>query len=207
MRKNKPMTPAVKYFFKHLEKKSAQIQEALEHEASLKQALPFDEVEVFFRELMTQNIFIHTVGMNGKHESTILAKAIFSMNKVVRVYYSTSFDENQTGFIRIRPDQHEQKIIVERLHGYRPKAETLYVSADECHVIRFMVRWLMRRIDWDKTKLANLDLYKRFQFERQQEVEAQIAEAAARQEEEEIQRALEKHRRSGFKERRKARVR
>jgi len=206
MRKDKPITPAVKYFFKHLEKKSAQIQEALSLEASQKQDLPFDEVENFFRQLMTQNIFIHTVGLNGKHESTILAKAVYSMNKVVRLYYSTSFDENQTGFIRIRPDKHERKIIVERLHGYRPKAEVIYVSSDECHVVRFMVRWLMRRIDWNKTKLANLDLYKRFQVEQQEEVAAQIAEAAARQEEEALQKALEKHQ-QGFKERRKSKAR
>lgn len=155
---------------------------------------------------MTQNLFIHTVGLNGKHESTIFAKAAFSMNKVVRIYYSTSFDEDETGFLRIRPDKRERKIIVERLHGYRPKPETLYMSADECHVIRFMVRWLMRRIDWSKTKLANLDLYKRFQQEQQLEIEAQIAEAAARQEEEELQRALEKHQRKGFVERRKKKV-
>ena len=81
----------------------------------------------------------------------------------------------------------------------------LYVSSDECHVVRFMVRWLMRRIDWSKTKLANLDLYKRFQIEQQEEVAAQIAEAAARQEEEALHKALEKHQ-QGFKERRKSKA-
>jgi len=202
MRNNKPITPAVKYFFRRLEKRSAEIQEALDYKASLKQEVFFEEVESFFRQLMTQNIFIHTVGMNGKHESTILSKAVFSMNKVVRLYYSTSFDENNTGFIRIRPDTSQQLIIVERLHGYRPKSEVLYVSRDQCHVIRFMVRWLMRRIDWDKTKLANLDLYKRFIKEQQEELEAEIAAAAALQEEEDIQRALEKHQ-QGNKGRRK----
>lgn len=202
MRNNKPITPAVKYFFKRLEKRSAQIQQALDYEASLKEEIPFEEVENFFRQLMTQNIFIHTVGLNGKHESTILSKAVFSMNKVVRLYYSTSFDEEQTGFIRLRPDVHEQVIIVERMHGYRAKPELLYTSRDQCHVIRFMVRWLIRRIDWDKTKLANLDLYKRFLKEQQEELEAQIAAAAAQQEEEEIQRALEKHQK-GIQNRRK----
>lgn len=206
MQNNKPMTPAVKYFFKRLEKRSTQIQEALDYERSLKEPVLFDEVEIFFRQLMTQNIFIHTVGLNGKHESTILAKAVFSMNKVVRIYYSTSFDESDTGFLRIRPDVKEQKIIIERMHGYRPKPEMVYMSKDECHIIRFMVRWLMRRIDWDKTKLNNLDLYKKFVRERQEELEAEIAEAAARQEEEELQRALEKHQKKGFKERRKSAV-
>lgn len=206
MRKDKPIGPAVKYFFKRLEKKSQEIQQALEYEESLKKSIPFNEVENFFRQLMTQNIFIHTVGMNGKHESTILSKAVFSMNKVVRVYYSTSFDENQTGFIRIRPDKQDRKIIIERMHGYRPSPEVIYVSGDECHIVRFMVRWLMRRIDWNKTKLNNLDLYKRFQVERQKEIEDQIAQAAAEKEEEEIQKALEKHNHKGHKDRRKSRV-
>lgn len=204
MRKDKPLTPAVKYFFKKLEKKSRQIEKEWEYEESLRQSLPFNEVEVFFRQLMTQNIFIHTVGMNGKHESTILSKAVFSMNKVVRVYYSTSFDEGQTGFIRIRPDRNERKIVIERMHGYRPSPEVIYMSADECHIVRFMVRWLMRRIDWSKTKLNNLDMYKRFQLERQKEIEAQIAEAAALKEEEAIQKALEKHQKKGVKDRRKS---
>lgn len=203
MRKDRPITRSVKYFFQHLEKKSAQIQSAIELERSKNKELPFDEVENFFRQLMTQNIFIHTVGMNGKHESTILSKAVFSMNKVVRIYYSTSFNEEQTGFIRIRPDKKLKTIIVERMHGYRPSPEMMYTSTDECRIVRFMVRWLMRRIDWDKTKLNNLDLYKRFQLERQQEIEAQIAEQAAMEEEAALREALEKHQ-QGFIDRRKA---
>ncbi|GAB6071169.1 hypothetical protein JCM30760_22660 [Thiomicrorhabdus hydrogeniphila] len=190
---NKPVGPAIKYFFRRLEKRSAEIQEELNSEADAHQDVLFEEVEGFFRQIMTQNIFIHTVGLNGKHESTILSKAIFSMNRVVRVYYSTSFDEEQSGFIRIRPDTQEQKIIVERLHGFRPKAETMYSSGDQGHVIRFMIRWLMRRIDWDKTRLGNLDLYKRVLEQRQAEVEEQIAAAAAMQEQEDLQRTLERH--------------
>lgn len=191
MMNQKDVTPAVKYFFKHLEKRSEQIQADLSYRSLESQAVPFEEVEGFFRQIMTQNIFIHTVGMNGKKESTILSKAIFSMNKVVRIYYSTSFDDVNSGFIRIRPDSHEQLIIVERLHGIRAKAERMYTSRDQCHVIRFMIRWLMRRIDWNKTKLSNLELYKRIVTERQQEVEAQIAAAKKQQEEEEMLRALE----------------
>lgn len=193
MRNNKPVAPAVRYFFKRLEKRSEQIQQAIKAEAFSKQEVEFDKVEGFFRQIMTQNIFIHTVGLNGKHESTILSKAIFSMNSVVRLYYSTSFDENNSGFIRVRPDADMQAIVVERLHGYRPTAEVLYVGKQQCHVIRFMVRWLIRRVDWDKTKLNNLDLYKRFLEDQQLKLEEQIAEAAAKQEEEEIQRALAKH--------------
>lgn len=203
MRQDRPVSRSVKYFFKHLEKKSAQIQNELDKQESLREALPFDEVETFFRALMTQNIFIHTVGMNGKHESTILSKAVFSMNKVVRVYYSTSFNEDQSGFIRIRPDKKQNTIIIERMHGYRPTGEVLYTAQDECRIVRFMVRWLMRRIDWDKTKLNNLDLYKRFQDERQQEIEDQIAQEEAQREQEALRVALEKHQRSN-KDRRRA---
>lgn len=201
MRNDKPVTPAVKYFFRRLEKRSAQIQQALNAQESQYQEVPFEEVEGFFRQIMTQNIFIHTVGLNGKHESTILSKAIFSMNRVVRVYYSTSFDENHSGFIRLRPDVSLQSIVVERMHGYRPTGDVLYASRDQCHVIRFMIRWLLRRIDWDKTKLNNLDLYKRFLEEQQAEIEKKLAEVEAQREAEEIQQALEKHQ-AGFINRR-----
>lgn len=200
MRHQKLVGPAVKYFFKRLEKRSAQIQNEITIAKSSRQEIPFDEVEGFFRQIMTQNIFIHTVGLNGKHESTILSKAVFSMNKVVRLYYSTSFDEDQSGFIRIRPSVNEQTIIVERMHGFRPQAEIMYSSKDECHVIRFLIRWLLRRIDWDKTRLANLDLYKRFLEQQQAEIQEQIEAAAAQKEEEELRRALEKHQK-GFNRR------
>ncbi|QCU89451.1 hypothetical protein [Thiomicrorhabdus sediminis] len=172
--KQQPITPAIKYFFKRLEKQAHQIerQVALEHERN--QPVPFDEVENFFRQIMTQNIFIFTVGVNGKPESTILSKAIFSMNKVVRVFYSTSLNDDNNGFIRIRPINSEQRIVVERLHGHRPVPELLYSSKDQCHIVRFMVRWMMRRIDWSKTKLGNLDLYKRVLEEMHLELERKL---------------------------------
>ncbi|WP_019557059.1 hypothetical protein [Thiomicrorhabdus arctica] len=192
MKNDKTLAPAVKYFFKHLERRSEQIKSGISEVSSLHKDIPFEEVEGFFRQIMTQNIFIHTVGLNGKHESTILAKAIFSMDKVVRVYYSTSFDEDNIGFIRVRPDSEEQLIIVERVHGLRVKSERIYVSRDQCHVVRFMVRWLMRRIDWDKTKLNNLELYKRVVAQEQEELKRQIEEQIAQKEAEELQRALEK---------------
>lgn len=192
MKNDKALAPAVKYFFKHLERRSEQIKSDISEVSTRYQEIPFEEVEGFFRQIMTQNIFIHTVGLNGKHESTILAKAIFSMDKVVRVYYSTSFDEENIGFIRVRPDSQEQLIIVERVHGLRAKSERIYASHDQCHVVRFMVRWLMRRIDWDKTKLNNLDLYKRVVAEEQEDIKHEIEEKIAQQEAEELQRALEK---------------
>ena len=190
MENRKKVPPAVKYFLKHLEKRSDALAHVIEAERNAVQDLPFEEVENFFRRIMTQNIFIHTVGMNGRPESTILSKATFSMNRVVRLYYSTSFDDSETGFIRIQPNKVKQLIIVERLHGIRPKPEILYQARDECHVIRFMTRWLIRRIDWNKTHLRNLDLYKQYQEQERQEelerlqaieeqkIEAQMAMAA-----------------------------
>ncbi|WP_194073979.1 hypothetical protein [Thiomicrorhabdus aquaedulcis] len=163
------------------------------HQKERLQEVPFDDVEVFLRQIMTQNIFIHTVGVNGKHESTILAKAVFSMNKVVRLYYSTSFDETQSGFIRIRPDVEQQLIVVERLHGYRSTPEILYASHEQAHVIRYVVRWLLRRIDWSKTKLTNLDLYKRYIEQEQEEYLAKIAQEELARQEAEVAQVIKKH--------------
>ncbi|WP_130536617.1 hypothetical protein [Thiomicrorhabdus indica] len=167
------VTPALKYFFAKLEKENSRYESELERieEESL---LPIDEIEAFVRALKTQNIFIHTVGLSGKRESTILSKAIFSLNKIIKIYYSTSFDEHDTGFIRVRSDLEERTIVVERLHGFRPKAETMYQSSDQCHVIRYLTKWLIQRIDWTKTKLSTLEIYSIYQAvieeERQEEL-------------------------------------
>lgn len=193
MRLDKPISPAVKYFFTQLEKRSDELKYDHVHELELHQDVPFEDIELFLRQIMTQNIFIHTVGVNGKHESTILAKAVFSMNKVVRLYYSTSFDETQSGFIRIRPDVGQQLIVVERLHGFRAEPEVLYASHEQTHVIRYVVRWLLRRIDWSKTKLGNLDLYKRYLENEQAEHEARLAQEALERHEQEVVQVLKKH--------------
>lgn len=187
------ITPGLRYFFKKLERRSEEINEALSLKSSQKKVVPFDEVERFARAIMTQNIFIHTIGVNGKHESTILTKAMFSINKVVRLYYSTTLDDSKQGYIRLRPCVEKQLIVVERLHGYRPKPEILYASIDECHVIRFFVGWLLRRIDWDKTKLNNLDLYKKFVQVEREELEAKIAEEEEERKAHELQQTLDKH--------------
>ncbi|MDG6779158.1 hypothetical protein QCB44_10615 [Thiomicrorhabdus sp. zzn3] len=182
------ITPAVKYFFKQLEKRSDMLKRERERQELATREVPFEEVESFIRRIKTQNIFIHTVGLSGRPESTILAKAIFSMNKVVRIYYSTSFDESDGGFIRIEPRHDLQTIIVERVHGMRAKPEVLYQSYDECHVIRFLVRWLLRRIDWQKTHLHNLELYKVYsEQERQVAMEKLAAEEAEKQEQQKEQ--------------------
>ena len=55
------------------------------------------------------------------------------------------------------------------------------------------IGWLLRRIDWEKTKLDNLDLYKRFVEVEREELEAKIAEEEAEREAEELQKTLDKH--------------
>lgn len=170
------ISPAVKFFFKSLERRSDALKNAERLTEIRYKDVPIDEVEQFFRSIKGQNIFINTVGVNGKRESTILAKAIFNLNQVVRVYYSISFDDSQSGFLRIRTDVENQTIAVERIHGLRPRPELLYQSADQLKIVRYMTRWLLRRIDWDKTKLNNLELYKQFVEARREEHEAQLRE-------------------------------
>ena len=170
------ITPAVKFFFKSLERRSDALKNAERLTEIRYQDVPIDEVEQFFRTIKAQNIFINTVGVNGKRESTILAKAIFNLNQIVRVYYSISFDDTQSGFLRIRTDVENQTIVVERIHGLRPRPELLYQSADQLKIVRYMTRWLLRRIDWNKTKLNNLELYKQFVEARREQHEAQLRE-------------------------------
>ncbi|WP_024850363.1 hypothetical protein [Hydrogenovibrio kuenenii] len=191
--KKQEITKGLKYFFKKLEKKSQQLDEERAADLASRREIAFDEVESFSRALMTQNIFIHTIGINGKHESTILAKAMFSINKVVRVYYSTSFDENVQGYIRLRPCYQQQLVVVERMHGYRPKPELLYASVDECHVVRYFANWISKRVDWNKTKISNLDLYKQFKEVERQEYEEKVAEEIAQIEALELKKTLDKH--------------
>jgi len=193
MHNPKPISPSARYFIKLLEKRSLEIQQELASKSLASKEISFEEVDLFFKQIMSQNIFIYTVGQNGKRESTILAKAIFNMSQVIRVFYSTSFDDEQSGFIRIRADRSLQLIFVERMHGIRPKPEVLYSSLDQCHVIRFLIRWIMRRVDWSKTKLVNLELYRRYHEELQAEAEAKMNAALVLQEQERVQREYEAH--------------
>ncbi len=193
MHNPKPISPSARYFIKLLEKRSLEIQQELASKSLASQEVAFEEIDLFFKQIMSQNIFIYTVGQNGKKESTILAKAVFSMSQVIRIFYSTSFDDEQSGFIRIRADRELQLIIVERMHGVRPRPERLYSSLDQCHVIRFLIRWIMRRVDWSKTKLANLELYRRYHQELQKEAEAKMNAALVQQEQERVQREYEAH--------------
>lgn len=187
------MSKGLRYFFKKLEKKSGQLESEKNSYAEQTKEVPFDEIERFSRALMTQNIFIYTVGINCKKESTILTKAMFSINKVVRLYYSTTLDVLGQGYIRLRTDNDKQLIVVERLHGFRPEPEVIYASLDEGHVMRFFTNWILKRIDWKKTRVSHLDLYKELQKIEQEEQEEKIIKELARVEEQEVQLALERH--------------
>jgi len=191
--KQEKMSKGLRYFFKKLERKSGLLETEKNNQAEQIKEVPFEEVERFSRALMTQNIFIYTVGMNGKRESTILAKAMFSINKMVRLYYSTTLDETGQGYLRLRADFNRQLILVERLHGLRPEPELIYASLDESHVIRFFANWILKRIDWEKTRVNHLELYKQLKQIEQKELEDRLAIQLAKEQEEELQTTLERH--------------
>lgn len=168
------LSPGVRYFLGSLERRSETLKSLRNRTEAKFQVVNFEEVEQFFRTIKAQNIFITTVGVSGKAEATILSKAIFNLNKVVSVFYSISIDDTQSGYLRIRPDIELQTIVVESLHGLRPQPKMLYQSENQQNIIRFMSRWLLKRIDWKMTKLNNLELYKHFVAVRREEMEAQI---------------------------------
>jgi hypothetical protein len=191
--KEEEITKGLRYFFKRLEKKSGQLYYEEEIRIQRVKKVPFEELEKFVRALMTQNIFIFTVGINGKRESTILNKAMFNTNNVIRLYYSTSLDEFNQGYLLLRADSNKQLVLVERLHGVRPKPEVIYASLDENHVIRFFVNWILRRVDWDKTRIKHLELYKKFKEVEKQEHAQKIANELAKLEELNIKSTFNKH--------------
>lgn len=170
------ITPALKHFFNSLERRQQAINSANALKKDRLKEVEFSEVEQFLRAIRSQNIFIHSVGLNSKAESTILAKAIYSMGKVARIYYSSSFDDQKNGFLVIFPDNELQTIVVERMHGLRPTPELMYHSSDQLKIIKYITRWMLRRIDWKKTKLNNLELYKLFVEARDEERERAMQE-------------------------------
>ena len=189
----KHLSDPLKYFFRKLEKKNEALEEQKRQQLALEEEVRVNEIEQFMRALKTQNIFITTVGMSGKKESTILAKAVYSLNKVIKIYYSSSFDEDQGGYISIHPCYEDRKIVIERFHGYRPSPERLYESTHQNHIIKFIANWMLKHIDWQKTKLDTLDLYK--QYRRAKEHEEELAKVAEQEAHEAaaIAKALEKH--------------
>jgi hypothetical protein len=187
------LNESARYFFRKLERKYHQRLEAQKKIDYENREVVVDDLMDFFRSVATQNIFIYTVGVGGKKESTILSKAVFSMTKEVKVYYSTSFNYAETGFIRVRIDKPTREILIERMHGYRPVPEVLYHSKRQWHVIRFMCDWFLQRIDWSKTKVENLDMYMALLDERQKVLEEKIALQEELRQAEQIQHALKKH--------------
>jgi len=193
MKNKKQLIDPIRYFFRHMERRHFELENQRllnEHDTD---EVVVEDIETFFRAIKTQNIFMFTVGLGGKPESTILSKAIYSLNKVVKVYYSTSFDESCSGYIRIRPDPATQTIVIERMHGYRPVAEFLYRSKKQCQIVRYMVEWIMKRIDWNKTRLENLEMYRQFVEERQILLEQRIVEAEKARQAEILESAMAKH--------------
>lgn len=174
MSKCPEITPGLQYFIGAIERRSETLKILKNRSLAKYPRIEFEEVEKFFRTIKVQNIFIKTVGVSGKAESTILTKAIFNLNKVISIFYSISLDETQSGYLRIRPDIEQQTILVESLHGLRPTPQVLYQSPNQQNIIRFMSRWLLKRIDWEMTKLNNLDLYKCFVEARREEMEEKI---------------------------------
>ncbi len=176
-RKNKhavPAQPQLFYFMRLLERAEdrhivAQFkkEEAFHH-------VPFELVEKFMRQVRQQNLFVKVIGLSGKHESLLISKVSFSMGGMIRLYEGVSVREEETAYLRIYPCARRGKIIVERLRGptYTPKE--IYAHREECHIIRFIAHWIVDHMDWEKTKLRNLDLYKLFVRTRNEQLQRKL---------------------------------
>jgi len=84
------------------------------------------------------------------------------MGGLIRLYEGVSVRDEDNSFLRIYPDARRGKIVVERLDGPDYTPRLIYAHRDECHIIRFIAHWIIDHIDWNKTRLRNLDLYKLF---------------------------------------------
>lgn len=171
-----PGKPALFYFMRLLERAEdrAMVQQFEEDERL--HHVPFELVEQFMRQVRQQNLFVYITGTSGKRESLLIGKISFSMGGVVRLYESLSLREEESGYVRIYPDNRRGVIVVERLRGplYVPKV--IYQHRRECHIIRFIAHWIIDRIDWKKTRLRNLDLYKLFVRTRDERLQRQLRE-------------------------------
>ncbi len=132
-------------------------------------------LELFIRRIRQQNIFVRIMGPNGKQESLLLSKVLFSMSRVIRLYCSLSVRDEDNVYLRIFPDTRTGLIRVQRLRGSVLAPEEVFAHADQCHIIRFITRWIVERVDWQKTKLRNLDIYKLFVQTRQEQLEQKLA--------------------------------
>jgi hypothetical protein len=176
-RKNElPAQPALFYFMRLLERAEDRAMVRKFEQEDSHHFVPFEMVEKFMRQVRQQNIFVFVPGWSSKRESLLITKVSFSMGSVVRLYEGVSVRDEDNSYIRIYPDPKRGKIVVERLRGpdYVPKM--IYAHREECHIIRFIAHWIVDRIDWEKTRLRNLDLYKLFVRTRDERLQRQLRE-------------------------------
>lgn len=167
--------PAVRYFLRRLERAEDQyLVDRFLHEYQTHHEVPFELVDHFVRRIRQQNIFVYMQGPNGKQESLLLTKVLFSMNKVVRLYVSLSMREEDYRFLRIYPNPRTGKITVEQLRDRQAAPQEVFSHRDQCHIIRYLTNWIVAHLDWKKTKLRNLDIYKLFVETRQRQLEQKL---------------------------------
>ncbi len=172
-------SPAIDAFFEKLIHREQAVRRMEQVVDGLKPQLDASEIVHFFRVLKGQNIFIQAIGLTGKLESNILSNVIYNFNDEVRLYYSQSLDETQSGFIRVSPDLVAGVIAVDNIYGEPLTQLRLYQSLDQKAILKYMIRWLLKRIDWQKTRLDNVDLYHIFIERKQAEAEAEMARLQA----------------------------
>ncbi len=170
-----PEQPALFYFMRRLERAEDQyLTRRFAERIKTHHEVPFELVELFIRRIRQQNIFVYITGPNGKRESLLLNKVLFSMSKVVRLYCSLSLRDEENLYLRMYPDTRSGQILVERFGGAWSDRRVVFRHHDQCHAIRFLTNWIVERLDWQKTKLRNLDIYKLFVQTRQQQLEQQL---------------------------------
>ncbi|SFR62639.1 hypothetical protein [Thiomicrospira sp. ALE5] len=179
MKPEEMFSPAVEAFFEKLIHREQAVRRMEKFAASLQPDLDVDELVHFFRVLKSQEIFIQTIGLNGKLVPDVLSNIIYNFNDEVRLYYSQSLDLAEAGYIKICPDYADGLVVVENIYGDPLSRHRLYQSTDQKAVLKYMIRWLLKRIDWDKTRLNNMDLYKIFIERKQAEAEAEMARIQA----------------------------
>lgn len=172
-------SPAIDAFFAKLIHREQAVRRMEVFADAVRPQLNSEEIVHFFRVLKGQNIFIQTIGLTGKLESNILSNVIYNFNDEIRLYYSQSLDETQSGFIRVCPDLPEGVIAVDNIYGEPLSQLRLYQSPDQKAILKYMIRWLLKRIDWQKTRLDNIDLYHIFLERKQAEAEAEVARLQA----------------------------
>lgn len=172
-------SPAIDAFFAKLIHREQAVRRMEAFADALRPQINADEIVHFFRVLKGQNIFIQTIGLTGKLESNILSNVIYNFNDEVRLYYSQSLDDSRSGFIRVCPDIDEGLIAVDNIYGDPLSQYRLYQSPDQKAILKYMIRWLLKRIDWQKTRLDNIDLYHVFRERKQAEAEAEVARLQA----------------------------